>query len=346
VAILHFDGRVDEIIQTDHRIEDVVVGFDGNIATANKPISYAILAPLQQENRFDLVIYDQTSASFSIVDADGEVLQSFTPAAVPTGQFAMADLDGNATPDILFNGADGIYAYNQGGFPVSGFPIRPTLAPMDTLIGTPLLCDVNRDNVTDIIVATRLGQVMAFTLNGQSIADYQLATGGQMSTSPMIVSWDDASGLELVALSNSGTLYAWQLPTEAGDPNNLWLQADLNGSNNAVLPVFAPYRPLSESLMPVNGSLIIPIPMKTALRRFVITSMKPLRSPSAYLIRPVPWSIALMVPERRVWIMRCPGMCVLWPPVSISARWKPVRNPVRKPGSSKSWWFIKQVNPC
>jgi len=260
VVILHTDGGVDEIIPTGHRIEDVVVGFDGNIATGNKPISYAVLAPLQQENRFDLVIYDQTSVFFSIVDADGEVLQSFTPAAIPTGQFAMADLDGNATPDILFNGADGIYAYNQGGFLVSGFPIRPTLAPMDTLIGTPLLCDVNRDGVADIIIATKLGQVMAFTLNGQSIADYQLATGGQMSTSPMVMSWDDASGLELVAVSNSGTLYAWQLPTVAGDPNNLWLQSDLNGSNNAVLPVFAPYQPLAESLLPVERVFNYPNP--------------------------------------------------------------------------------------
>lgn len=260
LAILHFDGRVDEIIQTDYRLGDVVVGLDGHIATVNQPISYAVLVPLKQKDRFDWVIYDQTSESFSIVDADGRVMQTFTPAAVPAGQFAMADLDGNGTLDILFNGADGIYAYNQGGFPVSGFPIRPTLIPGDTLIGTPLLADINRDGVPDIIVATRLGQVLAFTLNGQSIADYQLATGGKMSTSPMIVSWDDAPGLELVAVSNSGTLYAWQLAAEAGDPYNFWLQADLNATNNVVLPVFMPYQPLSESLMPVERVFNYPNP--------------------------------------------------------------------------------------
>ena len=257
---LNFAGHVVDMVETNHQVNDVVVYPGETIPASDREIAYSALAHLKSADEYNLIIYDNNENTFHIYNADGSVFSEFKILSNLTGQFIVADMDNNKVPDIVFVLKDGIYAYNIEGFPVSGFPIRPRFMVNDSLCGTPLATDTNNDGVLDLICSSQNGQVIVYSVTGQPVQEYQLSTGGRISVPPLVMQLDSDEELELVAVTDNGNVYAWQLSALYNSDNNLWLQANYNSGNNVILNAYSEYQPISNTLIPSKKCYNYPNP--------------------------------------------------------------------------------------
>lgn len=206
--------------------------------------------------------YEDNNKSFKITEnKDGhDESHIVITEVVPTGQFALADLDGNGTYDILFNQADGVYAYNLTGSPIAGFPLQPPLSPDEKLIATPLLADADGDQQPDIITATSAGQVLGLKLNGSPLEGFPLSAGSGMESGPVILQLDEDEGLELMAATTAGSVYAWQLKAGPEQGGLKWAQANYGSDNNVYLSEKLNYLARGRELLPEEYAYNYPNP--------------------------------------------------------------------------------------
>ena len=247
-------------LSTSSQLNDWVAGYS-NFENLNTDIDYAASVALQTAGSLDLIAYQSNANSFMFFDENGENYNQFLIPVSLKGQFALADLDGNGTPDIVFNSGEGIYAFNQQGSLISGFPVKPDFGIIDSLSGAPLLIDIDGSGIPDIISTTSGGQVLSFTEKGKSISDFMLSTGGNLSVSPVILQLDDDQELELMAITDQGNCYVWQLPATGGSGNE-WLSENYNASNNILINNFSAYKPVTDALMPESRAYNYPNPNK------------------------------------------------------------------------------------
>jgi M6 family metalloprotease-like protein len=259
---LDFTGQVGDPIETEYQVKDIAAYPGVILPNFNFRMSFAAIAHLITENEYNLITYDEEKQTFYIHNPDGSEHANFSIESDLTSQFILADMDANNVPDIVFTLKDGIYAYSVEGFPISGFPIKPKFITADSLIGTPLALDVNNDGLLDLIYSTKKGQVLACSITGQTISEYQLSTGGSLSVNPMVIQLDFDEELELVAITDSGNVYAWQLEAPYNSENNIWLQANYNSSNNAYIEGYTAYQSISAALMPPKKVYNYPNPNK------------------------------------------------------------------------------------
>jgi len=236
---------------------DLVAASDGSVANLPEHTDYAALAALQN-NQLSVISYDARAGSFTIfpLAAPAET-QTLHLDKTLSGQFAVADMDGNGTYDLIFNDAENIYAYNLNGSLLSGFPIRPLLDFGDSLIGTPLIADLNNDGQADVLTASANGLLLAFTPDGRYIEGFPLNSGGSLHLTPQLVQLDDDNNNELTVITDEGTVYAWQL---AAGGALIWPLADYNPRNNTLLSAALTYRPQTSSLMPESRVYNYPNP--------------------------------------------------------------------------------------
>ena len=257
---LYLSGQIDNTIKTTNQIKDVVVPPGGILPYSESDILYSALITLNAENEYNLIVYDDSDNTFHIFNADGSEYHNFGIESDLSGQFILADMDGNNIPDIVFTQEDGIYAYSVEGYPVSGFPIRPKFITADSITGTPLALDANNNGVLDLIYSTKSGQISCCSITGQTIVEYQLSTGGSVSVNPMVIQLDADEELELVAVTDNGNVYAWQLAVPYNSENNIWLQENFNGSNHVLITSFFEYQSITNALMPVKKVYNYPNP--------------------------------------------------------------------------------------
>jgi len=255
-----YAGELIDSIDTDDSVGDLVIMPDDTVPAFQTDVTYAALASIESADRLSLITYDESENTFIIYDPQGEERTRFETVSDVTGQFILADLDGNNVLDIVFILKDGIYGYTVSGTPVTGFPIRPKFAVDDSLTGTPLAFDIDDNGVLDLICATKEGQVLAYSVKGEPVLDYQLSTGSSLSAPPTVLQLDDDGELELVAISNDGNVYAWQVMAPADDPQNLWIQANYSSGNNVLIEKFSEYAPVGNALMPPKKVFNYPNP--------------------------------------------------------------------------------------
>ncbi|MEJ2055204.1 MAG: T9SS type A sorting domain-containing protein [Calditrichaceae bacterium] len=259
---INLNGQLTESPDTNTALKDLVVLPDGTIPDFSVNVSYAAAAALESADQYSLVLYNEQENEFSVYDPSGNETAHFKTGSGLTGQFILADMDNNNLPDIVYILQDGIYAYSVYGYPISGFPIRPKFTVDDYLTGTPLVLDANDDDIPDLVCSTRKGQVLVYSINGQPVEEYQLSTGGSLHFSPIGMQLDNDDELELLAVSDSGTVYAWQMAGSFTNPLNIWRQANLLPDNNVVIATYSEYKPVGSDLMPAKKVFNYPNPNK------------------------------------------------------------------------------------
>ncbi len=170
----------------------------------------------------------------------------------PAGHFALVNLTEGAIPEIVFNGKNKIYAYNFNGTPVTQFPLSPTLAAGDSLVGTPLLADLSGNGQTDLVAVTSQGVVLAVDLNGRPLKNFPLSAGGTVTLSPILLQWDDDAAAELAVVTQDGQVFLWNVEGSSAEAL-YWPQADLDGTHNKVFKVYPPGIP-----QPVDNGELLP----------------------------------------------------------------------------------------
>jgi len=149
---------------------------------------------------------------------------------------AVVDLDADGRAEIVLPTADGyvrIFASGPGGLGELRIPLdhAPPLHPSgvgsepvrETVIGGAAVGDLLGDGRLRIVVASREGKVYAFGASGERLAGFPVAVSPEQGRSspervvesgflsrPVLANLDGKAGLEIVATSLDGNLYAWR----------------------------------------------------------------------------------------------------------------------------------------
>ncbi len=97
----------------------------------------------------------------------------------------------------------------------------------------PLVGVLNRQGEKGIVITDPGGLVDAYSLEGRRLAEFPLSVGDSIDASPALGDVDGDGDVELVALTRSGWVYAWDLPGGYGSRQRegVWLQALANEYN-------------------------------------------------------------------------------------------------------------------
>ncbi|MCD6375506.1 MAG: T9SS type A sorting domain-containing protein, partial [Caldisericaceae bacterium] len=215
---------------------------------------------------------DQTARTFFTEKINGNTYH-YDLNVLPVGGFALSDMDGNGTVDIVFNTEKQIWAINSNGTLINNFPISVTFDTPDQLIGTPIIADLDGEGLPEIIVGTHKGGLLGFDARGMRLPDFPLSLGGTLTLSPGLVGWDDDQPVELLALNQEGLICVWQLDLN-GAPNLIWPLSQKNVQGNAALSLegAAPIKQFTD-LLPAGRVFNYPNPNQgnTTTIRFYLT---------------------------------------------------------------------------
>ncbi len=129
--------------------------------------------------------------------------------------FATADVDGNGIVDIVYVTGDALYVRQLNGVLLSGFPVSLRAEGDEHFTGVPLLLrDGNR--AVRIIATGDKGTLYGYDASGNSLAGFPLVAGGRVSIEARVLQWDGDAAAELFVVTDSGFVYAWELPETDG----------------------------------------------------------------------------------------------------------------------------------
>ncbi|NIR51976.1 T9SS type A sorting domain-containing protein [candidate division KSB1 bacterium] len=212
------------------------------------------------------VILANDQGEFFVFDKDGNVMQGFpkTVSDNPPSELALADLNDDRLFEILFVADNEIMALNHVGNLVDNFPIR--IDPQSAALGklqtqtSPILADLNDDGSPEIIVGSALNTLVAFEVTGSFVSGFPLSVGGAINSTAAVSDLDADGDTELVAVSDDGFFYAWDLTNMFNPENVPWgsYLADARHTN-AKLETQEPVPP-SEQLLPANTAYNYPNP--------------------------------------------------------------------------------------
>ena len=96
-----------------------------------------------------------------------------------TSGIALGDVNGDGYPDVVFLGDNLVYVLDRSGLPLAGFPVKISRGtPIYGFFSDPVLVDVNKDDVPEILVPSSDGLVYAYTGKGKAVtSQFPLAAG-------------------------------------------------------------------------------------------------------------------------------------------------------------------------
>lgn len=131
---------------------------------------------------------------------------------------AVADLNGDAFPDIIITAGNKIWAFNHLGSTLSNFPIEVRNA---NFVSSPVIVNFYGDTLPEIIVGTDNSQVYAFESNGKIVPGFPVSISGACLTSPSV--YYESNLVYLLIPSLDGYLYSWTIkPSQPQNVKVLW----------------------------------------------------------------------------------------------------------------------------
>ncbi|MBM3328062.1 MAG: hypothetical protein FJY67_01130 [Calditrichaeota bacterium] len=188
------------------------------------------LADLDRDGRLEIILWaqlaDSTRGGIFAFNYRGEVAEGFpaiTRSGHPTGSVAIADMDGDRSPEIAFGTFDPergaqIYVWNAGGRLLNGYPV--TLGG-PAVVGSVILADVSGDRLADVIAAVApteggQGHIAAFDMHGRPVEGFPISLvewgGGALAGTPTVGDLNRDGSNDLMAVTISGRLLAWNTP--------------------------------------------------------------------------------------------------------------------------------------
>lgn len=188
--------------------------------------NYPALADINNDGQNDVVIgSSDESGAINVFDVAGNALPGWPQKTDPasTNWIAVADIDGDAKPEIIANTTSKLYAWHGGGSLLPGWPIQFT-GHTGQGFGRPVILDITGDNKSDIIAFTDGGptsdaiikSMRAFSYDGKEITNKfpkpasHLNSYGFGSETPAIGDFNNDDKLDL-AFYRDDLLYFWEL---------------------------------------------------------------------------------------------------------------------------------------
>lgn len=175
----------------------------------------------------ELVVSDARQGFIHCFRLDGTELPGWPVEVAGTlwGPLAAGDLDGDGYPEIFAMDKEGrVHRYNRNGIEPHGWPVSLT-AQARGGEGSPIVGDVSGDTRAEVIVGLDNGLLVALDNDGKTISGWPLAIQGGASSTPMLLSLNDAqlppdpAGPAWTHLviggDDDGALHAYQIPVRA-----------------------------------------------------------------------------------------------------------------------------------
>ena len=196
-----------------------------------KPILLGVDVDRAADRNMELLLSDPTLGVIHCFRLDGTELPGWPVSVAGTlwGPLAAGDLDGDGYPEIFAMDKEGrVHRYNRNGVEPPSWPVSMTgrLGP-EALggEGSPVVGDVTGDGRAEVIVGLDNGLIVALDDAGKTVPGWPLAVQGGASSTPMLLSLNDAltppdpPGLPWTHLviggDDDGALHAIQLPARA-----------------------------------------------------------------------------------------------------------------------------------
>jgi hypothetical protein len=201
---------------------DLAVG-----ATTSPPAWYSyIVGETDDDGRYELsreVAVLSESALTIIGAGEAPVLPPVVAAtgARTTGALALADIDKDGKPEILFGTENGrLQARNVTGASSSGWPVRldggPKSDPHDFPVGSPVARDLDGDGKIDIAFATRHGSVVVASGDGRIAPGFPVSTSGTSRYGVALTTSLDNDTTFILIPSDKGNLDLIVFPSSSG----------------------------------------------------------------------------------------------------------------------------------
>jgi hypothetical protein len=179
----------------------------------------------------------------------------------------LGDIDKDGYLEIIVTSCDKIFAYNFNGTLISDFPVTVSHPGgcTDLIRSSPILGDVNGDSYPDIIVGMKNKQILAYNKDGRMVDGFPLPVGGAVTSSPILMNLDKDLDVELLAATDDGFIYAWDLSgTYDGEASFPWVMFghDAGHTNYSPKEDLPPVPSVAGDLLPANMAFNYPNPTK------------------------------------------------------------------------------------
>ncbi|MCK5033248.1 MAG: T9SS type A sorting domain-containing protein [Calditrichia bacterium] len=211
----------------------VITGGLRDIVFSSSSVFGPIVVDINTDGIVDKIFFPDSN-TIEIDFSNGDIQKYFTDYKM-TGLPSVADVDLDGYYEIIYNSKNLINAINYNNSQVTNMPFKPVLIENENLIGTPLIADINNDDIVDIISITNQGQLFAYDSNGDLLNGFPLSAGGNVSDSPLLIDIDNDANLELFTINQNGDINGWQFDEGFSIDNLWWTQQFYSPENNLYL---------------------------------------------------------------------------------------------------------------
>ncbi len=169
-----------------------------NLVSGKRSLNHNEFTVAFERGGNDLIIYDIVSnTAKSIRISEGSIIGS-----------VVSDVDKNNTRDIVLTAGRKLYAFNYEGFLLDHFPV---ILP-DTAISSPVVADIDGDDILDILVVCKNNSLVAYTVNGKLVTGFPISISSGNESHLCLTSEENETGAVLISANSDGEIYGWRLP--------------------------------------------------------------------------------------------------------------------------------------
>lgn len=269
VGLATTDSSLVNFVVTESEIEGHIRRTDSGdkVTLPSSNNSYPVVGDLDRDGSLDVIVVGGDSKIYAL-DKELNLLSGF-PVETNDKKLSspcLGDIDGNGYLEIVTCGENKIFAYNFNGTPTENFPIvldKGVFTPSsELLVSSPILTDVDIDGYIDVIVGTSDYKVVAYNRFGEKISGFPLCCGGKVNRTCIFLNLDDDDKAELLASSDDGFIYVWELPWDYQDENNFWAMEGFDPGHTKSYPTEFLPDTLEFEFMPRDLVYVYPNPAK------------------------------------------------------------------------------------
>jgi hypothetical protein len=182
-----------------------------------------VLGDVTASGRNEVVFSTDNGSVYALASDGTAVIQLSTNDDTPIGQPVLYDWYGNNQNVLMQAAGDKVYAWNQNGELLPGFPVV-----LNDEITTPLtVMDINGNGVAEMILATADRNVHILNARGQAISGWPQNTNSVVRSRPLVATIGNQQSLFVFA---ENTLHGWNINGQQRDGFPVFLSAQMQGS--------------------------------------------------------------------------------------------------------------------
>jgi hypothetical protein len=176
---------------------------------------------------------------------------------------ALADIDRDGLPEILYHSRYSLVALNRTGSAATNYPYSYFLEPdsFGFITSSPLWSGAQSGQ---LVTVTPSGKLYSLDETGRMTSGFPLPGGMDVDVSPAMIDLDEDGDVEVLSISADGFIYAWNLPIE-NTPASSWCQVGRDAFRRFFVPGDQQFVVEQDNLMPAKTVFCYPNPTYEAV---------------------------------------------------------------------------------